>query len=532
MKLLFNGKIYADVFNDEVYQAILIDDGQDGVARIKELWGEDDIPTYLELENVEKLDLNGKTVLPGFIDSHLHLQYYAETLDSISCVGLSKEDCVKAVAEKVALVEPGEWILGHGWRQATWKDGFGTLQDLDKVAPENPVFMTDASYHTAWVNTKALEIAGITLETPDPEDGVIGKTDEGQFSGILYEFAYQLVSQKIPQATEDELIALYDIAQAELWKFGITGVHDFDGQTGFAALQKMRDDGILQLRVNKNFRYESFDDVIAQGFKSGGGDAWIHHGNVKIFMDGALGPKTAAMMAPYEGSEDDFGILMYEEDELFEIMKKCVDYGLAMTVHAIGDKANHLTLNAFEKLRTYEAEKGYDSAALRHRIEHVQCLLPADLTRLKKLDLIASVQPCHLLSDIDLAKDAWGERSAFAYAYGRLSDYETKLCFGSDAPVESPDPFASIHAAVNRKRPGMDEEAFYPENCLTRKQSLAAFTNGAAFSGYWEKEQGKLLPGYLADLIILNDFWGRDPLDLYQCKVEATMVNGNWVWSA
>lgn len=531
MKLLFNGKIYADVGEESYYEAILIGESEQGIARVEELWGEDDIPTYQEMEDVEKIDLNGKTVLPGFIDSHLHLQYFAQTLDFVSCVGLSKEECLKAVAERAAAMEAGEWILGHGWRQANWKKGFGTLEDLDKAAPENPVFMTDASYHTAWVNSLALEKAGVTLETPDPEGGVIGKTEAGEFSGILFEFAYTLVSDVIPQPDEDALVALYDIAQAELWKYGITGVHDFDGQEGFSALQKMRDDGILQLRVLKNFRHEYFDEVIAEGLKSGEGDAWIHHGNVKVFMDGALGPKTAAMMAPYEGTDDERGILMMSEDELLAIMKESVDHGLAMTVHAIGDRANHVTLNAYEKLRAYEKEQGYDSATLRHRIEHVQCLLPNDLDRLKKLDLIASVQPCHLLSDFDLAKEAWGERTAYSYAYGRLSDFDTRLCFGSDAPVESPNVFAGIHAAVNRKRPTIDEEAFYPENNLTRKQALAGFTRGAAYAGYWEFEQGKLLPGFLADLIVVDDFWGKDPLDLYECNVESTMVNGKWVWS-
>ena len=531
MKLLFNGKIYADVFGDEQYVAMLIEEGEDGIARVVELWTEEDIPTYLKFDDIDSLDLNGKTVLPGFIDSHIHLQYYAETLDTINCGGLSKNDCLKAVAEKVAQVAPGEWILGHGWRQSNWEDGFGTLEDLDNVSPDNPVFMTDASYHTAWVNSKALTLGGITIDMPDPDDGVIGKTEEGQFSGILYEFAYLLVSKVIPKPSQEEIISLFDIAQSELWKYGITGVHDFDGQAGFAALNKMKDDGILQLRVHKNFRSESIDEIIEAGIKSGQGDSWIHHGNVKVFMDGALGPRTAAMVAPYENTDDDYGILMMEEEELLAIMKKSVDNGLAMTIHAIGDKANHVTINAFEKLRAYETEMNYHSETLRHRIEHVQCLLPSDLARLEALDIIASVQPCHLLSDMDITKEAWGDRTAYTFAFGRLTDMNTKLCFGSDAPVESPDPFASIHAAVNRKRPMADGEAFFPEHCLTRKQALAGFTTGAAYAGYWEKEQGKLKPGYLADLIVVNDFWGMDPLDLYRCEVEATMVNGKWVWS-
>jgi predicted amidohydrolase YtcJ len=314
---------------------------------------------------------------------------------------------------------------------------------------------------------------------------------------------------------------------------GLTAVHDFDRRTCFMALQQLHAAGELRLRVVKGIPMEDLPHAVALGLRSGFGDFTLRIGHLKIFMDGALGPRTAAMFEPYAQESQNRGILNMDAEQLFEIGCQAAESGLGLAVHAIGDRANHEVLNALEHLRTYERQHGLP--ALRHRIEHVQVLHSDDAGRLASLDVTASMQPIHATSDMEMAKRYWGARTALAYAWRTQLQHGARLAFGSDAPVESPNPFLGLHAAVTRCRadgaPG--PQGWHPEQRLTLQEAWQAFTLGPAYLAGTEASQGRLAPGYLADLIVLEqDPFSIPPADLAALQPNATMIGGEWVWKA
>ncbi len=356
---------------------------------------------------------------------------------------LTVQECLDRVAARAHAARPGEWILGHGWNQNVW-GSWPRAADLDRSVPDQPVYLTAKSLHAAWANSVALQLAGITAGSPDPRDGKIQRDERGEPTGILLESAVALVGNLVPEPDVNGLADAMEKAQSVLWKMGLTGVHDFDRRESFMALQQLHAEGRLKLRVTKNIPVELLEQAFELGLRTGFGDDWLRIGSVKAFMDGALGPRTAAMFQPYAGEPDNRGILNMDGEQLFEYARRAADVGLGMTVHAIGDRANHEVLNAYQQLRAYEAERSLPH--LRHRIEHVQLLHPDDVPRLAELDIIASMQPIHATSDMLMADTYWGERTRFAYALKTQLDMGAHVAFGSDAPVESPNPFWGIHA--------------------------------------------------------------------------------------
>jgi len=523
MKLLYNARIYTQDESRPQASAILI--ARDRVLAV----GEKDELLEIAHGKVRQQDMQGKTILPGLTDAHIHIQQYALALQKINCETDTKEECLRRVAERAQKAKPGEWILGHGWNQNNW-NGWPHASDLDSVAPNNPVYLTVKSIHAAWVNTSALNLANITANTPDPKDGKIQRDDSGRATGILLESAMGMVSGIIPEPSLDELASAIGKAQPVLWKMGLTGIHDFDRRESFMALQHLHSQGKLRLRVNKNIPVESLDHAHELGLRSGFGDEWLWIGSVKVFMDGALGPRTAAMFQPYLNEPENFGILNMDGEELFEHSRRAADVGLGMTVHAIGDRANHEVLDAFEQLRAYEKEKGLPH--LRHRIEHVQVIHADDAPRLARLNVIASMQPIHATSDMLMADRYWGERAALSYAWRTQRNHGAALAFGSDAPVESPNPFWGLHAAITRRRADGSPSAdgWYPEQKLTLPEALSAYTVGAAYAANAENRLGRLSPDYLADLIVLDkNIFECDPNDLLTIECSATMIGGEWV---
>jgi predicted amidohydrolase YtcJ len=382
-----------------------------------------------------------------------------------------------------------------------------------------------------------LNIAGVSMNTPDPVGGRIGRFENGSPNGILFESAMKLVSDQIPKPTTDDIVHAIANAQPVLWRMGLTGVHDFDRQPCFSALQILHERGELGLRVLKSISLEALPHAIEVGLRTGFGDDFLRIGGIKIFADGALGPRTAAMIQPYENEPDNLGILMVDAEELFEKGQMAIQNGLSLAVHAIGDRANHEVLNAYMQLQDIDLGKIGKPAQtnLRHRIEHVQLIHPQDASRLAQLGVIASMQPIHATSDMTMADRFWGERAAHSYAIGEQLRYGARLAFGSDAPVESPNPFFGLHAAVTRRRvngsPGT--EGWYPEQRLTVEQALHGFTTGPAYAACMEDRLGKLAVGYLADLLVLD----RDPFEIepdYLRLIQplATMVAGQWVWQS
>lgn len=522
MKVLYNARVHTLEVQRPLASCLVIDG-----ERILRTGGDE---LLREFDRAEKQDVRGRTILPGLTDAHLHLKYYALGLQKIDCETETLEECLRRVAERVKKTKPEQWVLGHGWNQNQW-NGWPALSDLDRVAPSNPVYLTAKSLHAAWANSAALKLAGISASSADPPNGQIQRDVSGKPTGILLESAMELVSRLIPEPSMDEIASAIGKAQPILWKMGLTGVHDFDRRDCFMALQALHSQDKLKLRVTKNIPVELLDHAFELGLRTGFGDDWLRIGSVKVFMDGALGPRTAAMFQPYLGEPENRGILNMDGEGLFEFGRHAADVGLGMTVHAIGDRANHEVLDAYEQLRAYEKEKGLP--ALRHRIEHVQVLHPDDAPRLAKLNVIASMQPIHATSDMWMADKYWGERASLAYAWRTQLEAGARLAFGSDAPVESPNPFWGIHAAVTRQRadgsPG--PEGWHPEQRLTVQEAIEGFTLGAAYAAYAEKRLGKLAEGYLADLIVLEkDPFTCNPVELKDLQSSATMVGGEWVW--
>jgi predicted amidohydrolase YtcJ len=479
-------------------------------------------------------DLGGRTVLPGLTDAHLHWSWLARALQSVDVFEVpTKDEALRRVAEKVSQTPPGTWIWGRGWVQDVWPDrAFPTAADLDSVAPDNPVYLGAKSGHAAWVNTAALRLAGLDAGTPDPAGGMIQRDAGGNPTGILLEDpAMALVDDLIPPPALETMADWMAFAQAHAWRYGLTGFHDFDGPDCLAALQILRERGELGLRVVKNVNDYWIDGVLDAGLRWGFGDDWIRLGGQKIFADGALGPRTAAMIDPFEGEPDNYGIVVTDKETMAERVLRASAAGLPSTIHAIGDRAVHDVLDVYALARQQEASQGIPHSARRHRIEHVQLIHPDDRARLAELGLIASMQPIHATSDYQMVDRYWGARGQWAYNFRLQADQGVVIAFGSDAPVESVDPRKGVHAAVTRRRadgsPGPD--GWRKDTTLTLDETLRAFTYGPAYAAGMENRLGKLARGYLADLIVLGaDWYTIDPDAILTTLVLGTMVGGEW----
>lgn len=545
MKILYNARIFTLDSSRPVASAIAME--HEYILAVGET---DDLLS--EFDWAEKQDMAGQIILPGLTDAHLHLQHYALSLQNVDCETDTLDECLRRVEERVRAARSGEWILGHGWNQNSWKithlpgpdqlpgqRDWPSLADLDHIAPYNPVYLTAKSLHAAWVNTAALHKAGINVVTPDPLNGQIQRDMADMPTGILLESAMKLVSRVIPEPSVESIAEAIEQAQPILWRMGLTGVHDFDRRSCFMALQQLHTQNKLKLRVTKSIPLEDLDHAVELGLRTDFGDDWLRIGSVKAFMDGALGPRTAAMFQPYINEPENRGILNMDAEDLFESGRRAVEVGLSLAVHAIGDRANHEALDAFEQLRRFEQDRNPSNnlraglPPLRHRIEHVQVLHPDDAGRLADLGIIASMQPIHATSDMYMADQYWGERAALSYAWQTQLRQGARLAFGSDAPVESPNPFFGLHAALTRQRADGSpaNEGWYPEQCLSTQEAIEAYTLGPAYTAGVETRLGKLSPGYLADLIVLpHDPFVIPPAGLLAMESSATMLGGEWVW--
>jgi hypothetical protein len=486
------------------------------------------------------LDLGGKLVLPGLCDAHIHFTQYA--------IGLNRVDIFEAptlaellsrVRAKAADTPPGKWVVGFGWNQTLWTEvngRFPTRHDLDSITSDHPVILWEKSGHSAVANTAAIAQAGLNRETPNPPGGEIGRDADGNLTGLLLEGpAIRLVSALIDPFTEAELDEMALGAQQTAHRFGLTGIHDLDGKQGFECFQRLRLRGQLRLRAVSHVAMDQLESALGLGLKPGLGDGWLRCGGLKLFADGALGPRTAAMLAPYEGEPDNYGITIVDKEDMVDMAGRASAAGLSTLVHAIGDRANHDVLDVFAEVRRQEAERGQARPTRRHRIEHVQVLHPDDLHRLAELDVIASVQPIHGTQDMKNVDRFWGDRGRYSYAFRTLLESGARLAFGSDAPVETPNPFVGIHAAVTRRRadgfPGPD--GWYPEQRLTVAEAVEAYTMGAAYAESWEADLGSITPGKYADFIVVDqDIFTCEPMAIKDTRVLLTVIGGEIVFYA
>ncbi|MBN1661527.1 MAG: amidohydrolase [Anaerolineae bacterium] len=477
------------------------------------------------------IDVGGRTIVPGFIDSHLHFMSYGLSLMEIDLMAVpTLAGALERVSARAAMTPASEWLRGRGWDHSLWAGGaFPTRQDLDRAAPDHPVWLRRKCGHVGWANSQALHRAGISAGTPDPPGGAIDRDPaSGEPTGILKETAMELVGCLFQDPSPEEGARAIQAALARAHRHGLVGVHTMEGAAALRAFQKLRADGALKMRVLIQIPEENLDAAIQAGLQSGLGDQRLRVGGVKLFADGALGARTAHMLEPFEGEPGNVGIAVADTAHLRQVIGKASRAGIAAFVHAIGDRANREVLDAIEASR-----RAGEGAGLRHRIEHVQILHPADMPRLAGLGVIASMQPIHATQDMLLADALWGRRSAGAYAWRSLLDAGTVVAFGSDAPVEDLNVMLGLHAAVTRRRadgsPG--PAGWYPEQRLSVAEAVHAYTAGAAYASGEEGIKGTLAPGKLADLAVLSqDIFGMEPMEILETEVVATVFDGEIVY--
>lgn len=510
--------------------------------------GSNDAIETLALPNAQRINMNGAFVLPGLIDAHVHLEHTGFAMQRVPLDEVpSIDEAARRVRERAGQTPSDQWIQGWGWQQAIWGGDFPTAAQLDAATREHPVALRAKSGHALWANTLALRKAGVTRDTPDPSGGEIMRDAAGEPTGVLLESAMDLVARIIPWPTPEQEEEATLLAMRAMNKAGLTGVHCMDGASGiglggvgtFNTYQRLREQRKSTLRICKQLPVENLDHVIGAGLRSGFGDAWLRSGGVKIFADGALGPKTAWMIEPYENEPHNFGIPIWEPEQLVEFVQKAHAHGLSVTTHAIGDRANHVILDALEvggqtldNERQINRKSKLKNRVLRDRIEHAQVLHPDDITRFGQLGVIASVQPIHATQDMRMVDRYWGlRRGRYAYAFRDLLNGGARLALGSDSPVETFDPLVGIHAAATRqRRDGAPEGGWYPDQCLTIEEAIHGYTMGAAYAGYGEHELGSIEPGKLADLTVLSHDLTVIPIDeLLDVKVERVMVDGEWI---
>ena len=533
--VLTNGRFYTLDPQQPTATAVAIRDG-----KILAVGIDADIKALLG-SGGEWVDLNGRCVTPGLVDSHVHFENFAifrrrVDLDGANSLEAALDRLAAYAAKQLARPhDESYWLQGRGWQQDQWgRQAFPTAADLDKINAHVPICLKHKSGHAAWVNSRALQIAGINDNTPDTAGGQIQRDSAGHATGILFEDAMELVTDHIPPETVPEIVDAMRDAQQYCWQVGLTGIHDFDGRSCFLALQSLHANRELGLRFVKNIPVKLLENAVGVGLRSGFGDEWLRIGGIKIFADGALGPRTAAMVASYDQEPDNLGIMVTDKEEMQLKASLASANGLSLTVHAIGDRANHDVLDVYAQVRAEEKARADGSHHLRHRIEHVQILHPTDLLRLAELNVIASVQPTHATSDMFMVDRYWGERGQYSYAFRTLANSGATLSFGSDAPIEKIDPLPGIHAAVTRRRadgsPG--EAGWYPEQKLSVAEAVYAFTMGTAVAGSQEQRFGSITVGKCADLTIFDqDIFTMPADELLDVNVAGTIVNGEFKYT-
>jgi predicted amidohydrolase YtcJ len=462
------------------------------------------------LASPDRVELGGRCVLPGFNDSHVHFPTWALAQRQIRLEGTtSLDDALTRIAAAAPAVAPGSWLRGVGWRAGDWSPPVEpTKEALDRVTGDTPTALMARDYHSLWLNSAALARANGDLEV---HGGVVERDETGEPTGVLREECAWHFRDTHVRPTEDEMVDASREGVRTAIARGVTAVHDKDGWLGALAVwQRLRDEGSLHLRVWQSIPAERVDDAAALHIRSGFGDELVRIGYLKAFMDGTLGSQTALML-------DGGGVQITTQDELAGYIRRGAAAGLPLAVHAIGDLANRQALDAFEQTRD-----AWQPLGLRQRIEHAQLLSVEDIPRFEQLGVTASVQFSHAPSDRALAERFWAGKTDRAYAYRSLADAGALLANGSDAPIEELDPWAGVVAAVSR--------VWHQEQRLTLDEALQATTVNPAWLARDEHRRGKLLPGYLADLVVLDrDPYEAAPEELADIQVVATMLGGRWV---
>jgi len=475
----------------------------------------------------------GKTLLPGLIDGHGHVLGLGQNLAQVDLRTSSSEAQAVAKVAAFAKTQPqAQWILGRGWNQVLWPtQQFPTTALLDEEIKDKPVWLTRVDGHAGWANSKALQLAGITKDSIDPPGGQILRDATGNPTGVLIDNAMGLLEQKIPQQNEAERQAALAAAFEHLLALGITSTHDAGvDAANLASYQTLQQQQKIPLRIYAML--SATDPMLPQWLQAGPIDDptdVLDVRSVKIYGDGALGSRGAALLADYSDKAKERGLLVTQPDALTQLMKMTIDAGFQANVHAIGDYANRLVLDRFELLVSDQ-----DRLAGRHRVEHAQVVAPVDIPRFAKLQVLPSMQPTHATSDKNMAGDRLGvARLRGAYAWRTFVDQGSIIVGGSDYPVELANPFHGLHAAVTRQdQQNQPVGGWLPEQKLTMTEALRSFTVDAAYGAYQEKAMGSLQPGMWADFILIDrDLTQVPPEQIWQTQVLHTYVGGKQVYS-
>jgi predicted amidohydrolase YtcJ len=470
------------------------------------------------LASPDRVDLGGRCVVPGFTDSHVHFPTWAMAQHEVRLEEAhSLEDALARVREALRDVRPGAWLRGRGWRSGDWQPEVEpTKEALDAIAGDTPVALMARDSHSVWLNSAALARANGDLQVPG---GVVEVDERGEPTGVLREESCWHFRDAYIETTDDEYVEAMRSAIRLANARGVTAVHDKDGWLGALRFwQRLEMEGSLSLRVWQSLPAEKADELADLGLRSGFGGSLLRLGYLKVFMDGTLGSQTARLL-------DGSGVEITSREEFAELIRRGARAGFPVAVHAIGDQANRDALDAFEATRDH-----WQPLGLRQRIEHAQLLAPEDVGRFANLGVAVSVQFSHAPSDRDLADRLWAGMTDRAYAFRSLWDSGVLLANGSDAPIEELDPLAGICAGVLRT---LDERpAWHSEQALSIEQALEATTVNPAWLAGEERRRGKLIPGYDADLVVLD----RDPVtcppdELPEVQVVATMVDGSWAYN-
>ena len=488
--------------------------------------------------NTKVVDLRGAAVFPGFTDAHMHLSGVGDREMTLNLEGTtSLEDFLGRVKTRVDQSRPGQWVTGRGWIETFWKPPvFLTRQDLDRIAPQNPVLLRRADGHASIANSAALRLASITRVTPAPTGGAINKDADGEPTGMLIDRAQGLVSRLVPNPTNDELDQQILKGVERSVMLGWTQIQDAHGS--WAEVERIRrlyTDGKIKIRIYKAISGPGADadTLIARGASLGEFGNRLNVRVIKVVMDGALGSRGAALLAPYTDDARTTGLITTDTVALKRMLPAALRSGIQVETHAIGDRANRLTLDFYERAMQEVPADQRKVAEPRWRDEHSQIVNPADLAKFKQLGIIASMQPSHAIGDLYFAPARLGmERLKGAYAWQSLLMLGVPLAGGSDAPVERGEPLIEFYAAVARKdMQGRSGDGWHPEEKMTRDQALKAFTIWAAFAAFEEAVRGSIEPGKLADLTVFDkDIMSVPELEILKAKNLMTVINGEIVY--
>jgi predicted amidohydrolase YtcJ len=531
---MLNGVIHTMDIHNQQSQAIAIKG-----KRIMAL-GSNEAISAMANSSTQRIDLKKRLVLPGMIDSHFHFYDWAIGKKQLELANeTSLEQLLKKVNKAARIMPGGNWILGQGWNESDWTEP--TMPDrarLDTVAPNHPVALWRCDLHLVAVNSMALNLAGIGKDTQNPENGIIEKDASGEPTGILRELAPNLIKAVIPDPGSEDILEAMRDGISHLHSLGLTGIHDvrlmggLEGATALKAWQLLNEKDELTLRCWVSLPGERLEEAVALGLRTGMGDDRLRIGHLKYFADGGMGARTAWMIEPYLDAE--YGMPLSSVDELRQAVQMAEKAGLAVIIHAIGDRTNRETITLFAALaetRQANDTNSYAPPLLPHRIEHTQMIRSEDIIRLAKLGVAACVQPHNMILDINMIQDSVGPLGRHTYAYKEMIDAGVPLMFSSDAPVCDPSPLVGIHAAVTRqRRDGTPAGGWYPDQRISVEQAVRAYTTVPAEFYGRSHELGSLSPGKRADIIVLDhNIFDGNPIHIYDTQVDMTIFDGKVV---